>query len=76
MQKIAEKLPFGLRQKWREKADRITEGEKREVSIDDIADFVQTNARVANHPVFGSVTNISGTCLRKMMLSEETQTRD
>ena len=37
MQKIVEKLPFGLRQKWREKADSITEGEKREVSIEDIA---------------------------------------
>ena len=31
MQEIVEKLPFGLRQKWREKADNITEGEKREV---------------------------------------------
>ena len=65
MQKIGEKLLFGLRQKWRENADTITEGEKREVSIDDIADFVQTKARVANHPVFGSVTNISRNFLDK-----------
>lgn len=44
MQKIVERLPFGLRQKWREKADSITEGEKREVSIEDIADFVEAKA--------------------------------
>ena len=64
MQKIVEKLPFGLRQKWREKADSITEGEKR-VSIEDIADFVEAKARVANRPVFGSVTNMSRNFVKK-----------
>lgn len=44
MQKIVERLPFGLRQKWHEKADSITEGEKQEVSIEDIADFVEAKA--------------------------------
>ena len=78
MQKIVEKLPFGLRQKWREKADRITEGEKREVSVEGIADFVEAKARVANHPVFGSVTNISRNFVAKddAKLSEEIETRD
>ena len=33
-----------MRQKWREKADSITEGEKREVRIEDIADFVEAKA--------------------------------
>ena len=65
MQKIVETLPFGLRQKWREKADSITEGEKRDVSIEDIADFLEAKARVANHPVFGSVTNISRNYVEK-----------
>ena len=65
MQRIVEKFPFGWRQKRRVKADSITEGEKREVSIEDIADFVETKARVANHPVFGSVTNISRNFLEK-----------
>ena len=78
MQKIVEKLPFGLRQKWLEKTDRITEGEKREVSIEGIADFVEAKARVANHPVFGSVTNISRNFVAKddAKLSEEIETRD
>ena len=65
MQRIVEKLPFGWRQKWREKADSITEGEKREVSIEDIADFVKSKARVANHPVFGRITNISTNFVEK-----------
>ena len=65
MQKIVEKLPFGLRQKLREKVDSITEGEKQEVSIEDMADFVEAKAKVANHPVFGSVTNISGNFVEK-----------
>lgn len=65
MQKIVERLPFGLRQKWREKADSITEGKKREVSIEDIADFVEAKARVAHHPVFGNVTNISRNFVEK-----------
>ena len=65
MQKIVENLLFGLRQKWREKVDSITEGEKREVSIEDIADFVEAKARVANLPVFGNVTNISRNFVEK-----------
>ena len=55
MQKIIERLPFGLRQKWCEKADSITEREKREVTIEDIAVFIELKARAANHPVFCSV---------------------
>lgn len=38
MQKIVERLHFGLRQKWRDKVDSITEG------IEDIADFVEAKA--------------------------------
>ena len=55
MKEITAKLPVGLRQKWRDRADVITEEERREVTIGDIADFVERKARVANHPVFGDV---------------------
>ena len=47
---MTETLPFGLRQKQREQADSITE---------DIDEFVELEARVASHPVFGSITNVS-----------------
>ena len=76
MQEIVEKLPFGLRQKWGEKADSITEGEKQGVSIEYIADFVEAKARVANRPVFGSVTNMSRNFVKKDDEREETETRD
>ena len=55
LQRIIERLPLGLRQKWRDKADVITESQNREVTIGDIAEFVETKARIANHPVFGNI---------------------
>ncbi len=48
LQRIIEHLPFGLRQKWRDMADSITETEKREVTIEDVTNFVERKARVAN----------------------------
>ena len=55
LQRIIGRLPLGLRQKWRDKADVITEEQKRKVTIGDIAEFVERKARIANHPVFGNV---------------------
>ena len=55
LQRIIGRLPLWLRQRWREKADHITEDLKREVTIGDIAEFVEAKARVANHPVFGNI---------------------
>ena len=55
LQRIIGRLPMGIRQRWREKADNITEDQKREVTIGDIAEFVETKARIANHPVFGDI---------------------
>ncbi|RUA05619.1 MAG: hypothetical protein DSY43_04230, partial [Gammaproteobacteria bacterium] len=55
LQRIIEKLPFNLRQRWRDVADDITEVKGREVTIGDIAKFVETKARAANHPIFGTI---------------------
>ena len=49
------RLPFSLRQKWREVADEITEAKAREVTIADIADFVEKKARILMHPIFGDI---------------------
>ena len=46
---------MGLWQRWREKAASITEDQKREITIGDIAEFVETRARFANHLVFGDI---------------------
>ena len=55
LQRIIGRLPIWLRQKWRERANYITEDLKREVTIRDIAEFVEAKARITNHPVFGNI---------------------
>ncbi|KAK3752073.1 hypothetical protein QZH41_005572 [Actinostola sp. cb2023] len=57
LQKIVEKLPFALRQRWRDVDDNITEEQNREITIKDLTDFVDKKARAANHPLFGKLTN-------------------
>ena len=55
LKKVVARLPFSLRQKWREVADEITEAKAREVTIGDIADFVERKARIPTHPIFGDI---------------------
>lgn len=47
--KIIEKLPFSLRQRWRERADDITNKEERDISFDDVVKFVEERVRAMNH---------------------------
>ncbi|CAB3981723.1 PREDICTED: uncharacterized protein LOC107351089, partial [Paramuricea clavata] len=56
LQRIMEKLPFGLRQKWRYVADDITEVRQREITVEDIAVFVEKLARASSHPIFGKIS--------------------
>ena len=44
--KIIKKLPFVLRQKWREIADDITNNKSRELTFNDVVKFVESRARV------------------------------
>ena len=48
---------FGLRQKWYDIADNITENQQREIAIEDLSNFVITKAWVANQAVFGDLSN-------------------
>lgn len=52
---VVERLPFDLRKRWRSTADKITEGEDREIRFDDIVAFVEKEARTSSHPVFGDI---------------------
>ena len=56
LQKVVRRLPFPLRQKWRDVADGITNNIQREITFDDLAKFVEAKARVLAHPVFGNVS--------------------
>ena len=56
LQRVVERLPFQLRQRWRDVADDITSNKQREITFEDIARFVESKARALNHPVFGNVS--------------------
>ena len=55
--KLIDKLPYSLKSKWRDVADDITNNKLREITFDDIVQFVELRARATNHPVFGRLTN-------------------
>ena len=55
MKTIVSRLPYGLRQKWRDVADNITENQEREITIGDLSNFVTSKARAATHAVFGDL---------------------
>ena len=57
LQRVVERLPFQLRQRWRDVADDITSNKQREITFEDIARFVETKARALNHPIFGNVSS-------------------
>ena len=53
---IIARLPYDCRKKWRTIADSITEEHDREITFADIANFVEKQARIVNHPVFGKIS--------------------
>ena len=52
---IVAKLPFKLRERWRNVVCRIQEECDRKVKFKDLADFINKQAKVALHPVFGDI---------------------
>ena len=56
---IIDRLPYGLKLKWRDEADRITEKIGREITIEDVSDFVTAKARAATHAIFGDISSRS-----------------
>ena len=57
LKRIVERLPYGLRQKWREVVDDVIQRQSRDVTVEDIASFVEKRARVATHPIFGNIAS-------------------
>ena len=56
LKKIISRLPFDMRRKWRDIADDISECQRRDITIKDVALFIEKRARSASHPVFGEIT--------------------
>ena len=57
LKRIINRLPFGMKLKWRDAVDRIVEKEKRDVTIMDVTEFVTAKARAATHPIFGKIAH-------------------
>ena len=57
LQRVIERLPFQLRQRWHDVADDITSNKQREITFEDIARFLESKARALNNPIFGNVTS-------------------
>ncbi|XP_061882235.1 uncharacterized protein LOC133633659 [Entelurus aequoreus] len=55
MRNIAFKLPFKLKEKWRNKAYEQQEEHNHRVRVLDLVSFIEKQARVAAHPVFGEL---------------------
>ena len=56
LRRIVNRLPYDARKRWRFTADNISEREGRQVTLDNIANFVEREARAATHPVFGDIS--------------------
>ena len=59
LRKVIERLPHGIRQKWREVVDDIIQRQNRDVTVEGIATFVEKRVRVATHPIFGNIMSDS-----------------
>ena len=56
LKKIISRLPFDMRRKWRDIAYDISKCQRRDITIEDVALFIEKRARSASHRVFGEIT--------------------
>lgn len=57
LKKIVDRLPFDMKRRWRDIADDISESKRREITIEDIAQFIEKKARSALRPIFGNISS-------------------
>ena len=53
MREILKKLPFSVQEKWRRKVDDILEKQNGNVTFANLVDFIETESRIANNPLYG-----------------------
>lgn len=53
---IIGRLPYELRKKWRARANHISEEQFKEIEFQDIVKFIEKEARMASHPIFGDIS--------------------
>ncbi len=52
---LLDKLPYGVRNQWRVLADDLFQKEERVPGFDEFVKFVDRQARLVNHPVYGNI---------------------
>ena len=57
MKKIIEKLPFKMQERWRDLADDVMNVKHRDVTVEDISNFVDKRVRAMTNPVFGKLSS-------------------
>ena len=55
LRSVISRLPYDLRKRWRARVDRITQHREGEIVFQDIVNFVEEEARMVSHPVFGDM---------------------
>ena len=65
MQAVVKKLPYKLREKWREVAFSLQERFHRRATFCDIVEFIETQVKIASDPLFGDLQDSSPAVLRK-----------
>ena len=55
MQTVIKKLPYKLKERWREEACTLQETSKRRASFRDIVQFVEKQVKIASDPLFGDL---------------------
>ena len=74
LQNVISRLPYSMRQKWRDVADDIMSNEKREITFEDIASFEEVKARILLIPFFTRSTMSQETSLFLILKDLEVDT--
>ena len=56
LKRVIDRLPYDARKRWRFRAVNISENQDREITLEDITDFIVAEAKVGMHPVFGDIS--------------------
>lgn len=72
MQTVVKKLPYKLRDRWRNVACKLQDKFHRRVTFCDIVEFIETQVKIASDPLFGDIQD-SQTAVRKDVRNSKSQ---
>ncbi len=75
MRTVLSKLPFRLRERWRNRAFDIQQRNGRRATFEDLVNFIDLNAQVLNDPLFGDIQDVKVERKGKSSFPEENNSR-